>query len=199
MLIYGFFVWVWGEKKCIFLCNESIKSITYPLKRRIEMKLKLASIFFALTFLSNTALALDTTKITSNVDGKGVIINGYDVVSYFKNPKPLQGSDKIQVNQNGVIYQFATEENKQEFVKDPKKYEPQYGGWCAYAVAEKKEKVEVDPESYRIQEGRLLLFYNTVFGRTKKSWEDPKGIGADAYLKKADKNWPEVINTKPYN
>jgi len=184
-------------KNLFFLCNESIKSTTNSLKRRPEMKYQLAIIVFAFSFLSITALALNITTITSNVNGKGVIIEGYDVVSYFQNTKPLKGNDKIQVNQNGVIYQFANEENKQLFLKEPKKYEPQFGGWCAYAVAVKKEKVEVDPESYLIQDGRLLLFYDSLFAHTKKTWEDPKANGKDTFLKNADKNWPEVMNKKP--
>ncbi len=141
--------------------------------------------------------ALNVTAATANVDKNHVIIDGYDVVSYFNSAKPVKGSDQFSVDQNGIIYHFSSEVNKQTFLKDPKKYEPQYGGWCAYAVAEKKEKVEVDPESFLIQDGRLLLFFKAFYADTKKEWEKATGKGKVEYLKLADKNWPEVIHKKP--
>ena len=156
----------------------------------------LLALFFVYTPISISAFAANPTEITQNVNKNGAIIDGYDVVSYFTGTHPTKGSEKFRVEQNGVSFLFVNEQNKQAFLKEPKKYEPQFGGWCAYAVAEKKEKVEVDPENYLIQDGRLLLFYDSFFAHTKKSWEDQKGIGKEAYLKKADKNWPEVMKQR---
>ena len=177
-------------------CNVLSDSITNPLNGEYEMKQLTKSLFVLSLALNTMAFAADGVKSQFNVDSDHVILEGYDVVSYFNQPKPVKSDPKkpkIEVNRDGVVYRFVSEENKQTFLKDPKKYEPQFGGWCAYAVAEKKEKVEVDPESYLIQDGRLLLFYNSVFARTRKLWESKDGVGKEAYLKLADKNWPEVL------
>jgi YHS domain-containing protein len=124
----------------------------------------------------------------ANVDKSGVILEGYDAVSYFQSKGPQKGDPKIQSQFAGATYLFSTEANRQEFLKDPKKYSPQFGGWCAYAVADSKSKVEVDPKSFLIQDGRLLLFYNGLWADTRKKWlKDSK-----TFLKTADANWPEV-------
>lgn len=153
---------------------------------------------FKLTFLifSLWASAASAAPI-ENLDKNGVALQGYDPVSYFKSEKPQKGTERIHVKQGDVIYWFANEGHKQEFLKDPKKYEPQYGGWCAFAVADHKSKVEVDPLSYIVQEGRLLLFYNGLWGDTRKTWLHTKNKDPKAFLKEADQNWPEVKSKGP--
>ena len=130
---------------------------------------------------------------TDNVNKSGIILDGYDVVTYFKKNSPQKGDAKFKTEFEGSTYLFASDENKQEFLKTPQKYVPAYGGWCAYAVAEKQEKVEIDPKSYIIQDGRLLLFYNGFWGDTRAKWlKDDKD-----FLKKADTFWPTVKNKEP--
>ena len=114
-------------------------------------------------------------------------------MSYFKSAAPQKGDPAIEVQYGGATYRFASEANKQEFLKDPGKYAPQFGGWCAYAVASSKSKVDVDPQSFLIQDGRLLLFYNGILANTRKKWlKDSKN-----FLKTADANWPEVEKKDP--
>ena len=148
-------------------------------------------------FLCTLAVLMKTPTIwaaaPANVDASGVILQGYDAVSYFKSTQPQKGDPKIQTNFEGSIYQFATVANKEEFLKTPKKYAPQFGGWCAYAVADSKSKVEVDPQSFLIQDGRLLLFYNGVWANTRKKWLN----NSQNFLKTADANWPQVENKEP--
>lgn len=127
-----------------------------------------------------------------NTDKNGVILGGYDVVSYFQKNGPQKGNSKIQVALNGVTYLFSSEENKTLFLKDPKRYEPAFGGWCAYAVADSKSKVEVDPKSFVIQDGRLLVFYDGIFADTRKKWTTTKSKSPNLFLKEADMNWPEI-------
>lgn len=116
---------------------------------------------------------------------KGVAISGYDPVSYFSN-KPQKG--KISYTYNGIIYKFANEANLSAFMKSPAKYEPAYGGWCAYAMGAKGEKVEVDPENYKILNGKVYLFYKSFFNNTLNTWNDD-----EAKLKKqADANWIKI-------
>ncbi len=133
----------------------------------------------------------------ANLNKQGVILDGYDAVSYFQGSQPKKGSSQFQAQHDGATYWFASAENKQEFLKNPKKYEPQFGGWCAYAVADSKSKVDVDPKSFVIQDGRLLLFYNGLWGDTRKKWMSTKDKDSKIYLKEADANWPEVKNKEP--
>lgn len=132
-----------------------------------------------------------------NVDKVGLAIQGYDPVAYFNSGKATRGSADFKVQLGERIYWFVSEKNKTEFLKDPKKFEPQFGGWCAYAVADSKQKVEIDPQSFLIQDGRLLLFYNGFWGDTRKKWLQTKGKDAKHFLQQADRNWPEVENKEP--
>jgi YHS domain-containing protein len=125
-----------------------------------------------------------------NLDKSKLAIAGYDPVAYFPEGggKPLKGSDKISVTHKGVVYRFATEENKALFLKTPDKFEPQYGGWCAYAMAQ-GEKVEIDPKSFKITDGKLLLFYKSFFNDTREKW-----VKEEAPLtKKADAGWKTIL------
>ncbi|WP_299890387.1 YHS domain-containing (seleno)protein [uncultured Lacinutrix sp.] len=120
---------------------------------------------------------------------KGFIIQGYDVVSYFEN-KAEKGSKDYTVTHDGVKYKFSSKEHLETFNKNPKRYIPQYGGYCAYAIAEKSKKVSIDPETFEIRDGKLYLFYNSWGTNTLELWleKDVKGL-----QKKADQNW-ELIN-----
>lgn len=115
-------------------------------------------------------------------------IQGYDPVSYFSN-KVMKGNKKYTTKYMGIVYYFSSETNKNNFLKNPSKYEPQYGGWCAFAMGVYGKKVEIDPETFKIIDGKLYLFYNAYFNNTLKSWnKDEKNLKA-----KADKNWPTLI------
>ncbi len=115
---------------------------------------------------------------------KGLAIEGYDPVSYF-NGKPLKGATALAFTHEGVTYHFANAANLNSFKQNPRGYEPQYGGWCAYAMGNTGEKVEVDPETFKIINGKLFLFYNHLFTNTLKSWNKNEG----PLKAKADVNW----------
>jgi methionine-R-sulfoxide reductase len=130
---------------------------------------------------------------SANVDRAGVILQGYDVVSYFKSDGPKKGDVKIRENFEGATYLFSSALNREAFVRDPKKYVPQFGGWCAYAVANSKSKVDIDPRSFFIENGRLLVFYHGIWADTREKWIRD----SDKFLKQADANWPEVESKGP--
>ncbi|BBH54142.1 YHS domain-containing (seleno)protein [Fluviispira sanaruensis] len=137
----------------------------------------------------NSAANLEES-LTANIKD-GVILKGYDPVSYFKGSKPIKGKPEIKVNINGITYLFSTSENKIEFLKNPKKYTPEYEGWCATAVAD-GYKFDIHPENYKITNDRLFLFYKGWRGNAKTDWlKDEPG-----QIKKADENWPKVRNEK---
>src|ERR1051326_871362 len=89
-----------------------------------------------------------------NVSADGVAISGYDPVSYFPEGggRPRRGDPGFTVVRQGRTYRFASDANRDAFARDPERFEPQFGGWCAYAVAN-GYKFEVDPESFRIEDG----------------------------------------------
>lgn len=119
-----------------------------------------------------------------------VAIQGYDPVGYFTQSKAIKGFPKINLSHLGVIYYFSSEATKKLFEANPQKYEPQYGGWCAYAMGSNAEKVEIDPKTFKILDGKLYLFYNAYWNNTLKSWnKDEKNLKI-----KADKNWLKFIN-----
>jgi len=132
-----------------------------------------------------------------NLNKKGYMLEGFDAVSYFKGSQPVKGSPQISTQVDGGTFLFSSEENKNEFLKDPKKFQPQFGGWCAYAVADSKSKVEVDPQSFIIQDGRLLLFYKGIWGQTRQKWLHTQNKNSTQYLKEADSNWPEILHKEP--
>lgn len=126
---------------------------------------------------------------TFNLSGQAIAIEGYDPVSYFLDKKPAKGKKELAVYYQGVNYWFATPEHKALFLKNPTAYEPAYGGWCAYAMGAKGEKVSVDPETYKIVNNKLYLFYNRFFNNTLKEWNKD-----EANLKsKADQSWNKII------
>jgi YHS domain-containing protein len=131
--------------------------------------------------------AQDNRSAAFNLDD-GVAIQGYDPVAYFTEHKAVEGSKKYSAKAEGVTYYFSSDEHKQTFLKDFKRYEPQYGGWCAYAMGETGEKVEVDPETFKVVDGKLYLFYNKFFNNTLPKWN----ANEKSLKEKADKNWTQL-------
>lgn len=119
-----------------------------------------------------------------------VAIQGYDPVAYFTLNKAVKGKKEIASEAEGIIYYFSSVANRDLFVKNYKAYEPQYGGWCAYAMGFSGEKVEIDPETFKILDGKLYLFYHSWTNNTLPKWnKDEKNLKG-----KADKNWNVIFN-----
>jgi YHS domain-containing protein len=136
--------------------------------------------------LVGTVFAQSKTLI--NVDKSGLAVQGYDVVAYFTDGKPVKGDAQFSSNHGGARYQFASAEHKAAFDKEPAKYAPQFGGYCAYAVS-KKTTAKIEPDAFQIVDGRLLLQYDK--GIRDKFSKDTKGN-----LAKADANWPGLVEKK---
>ena len=136
------------------------------------------------------AQAANMRKTQLNLDKSGLAIQGYDPVAYFTSGKAVEGKKDISLDYQGASYRFASTANRDAFRADPGKYEPQYGGWCAYAMGSSGDKVEVDPETFKIVDGRLYLFYNKFFNNTLKTWNKD-----EAHLRpSADKNWTKFAH-----
>lgn len=116
---------------------------------------------------------------------KGIAIQGYDPVAYFTQNKAVKGNKQMAAIADGVTYYFSSAGNKDLFLKNYSKYEPLYGGWCAYAMGSTNEKVEIDPETFKIKDGKLFLFYHSWANNTLNKWNKDE-INLHS---KADKNW----------
>jgi YHS domain-containing protein len=139
-------------------------------------------IIFTITISSLSAQTIDYNL------KKGYAANGYDVVSYFNN-KAIEGNRNFTATYDNTKYKFSSENNLNTFKKDPKMYIPQYGGYCAYAVAIKSNKVSINPKTFKINEGKLYLFYNAWGTNTLELWQKQN---ESELQKKADANWENI-------
>ncbi len=146
----------------------------------------------SLLIISGSLLAQEAGSIRKkqyNIE-EGIAIQGYDPVAYFKQNKAVKGKKELAVFTEGVTYYFSTPENKEAFRKTPTAFEPEYGGWCAYAMGAKGEKVSIDPATYKIINNKLYLFYNKFFNNTLKDWNKD-----ESNLKlKADASWQKIYH-----
>lgn len=119
----------------------------------------------------------------------GIAIQGYDPVAYFKQNKAVRGNKDLSIYHQGAVYHFSSVENKEEFKRNVARYEPEYGGWCAYAMGASGEKVSIDPATFKIVNNKLYLFYNKFFNNTLKDWnKDEPNLKA-----KADASWVKLF------
>jgi YHS domain-containing protein len=130
-----------------------------------------------------TALAGDP-KPAVNVTGN-LALNAYDAVAYVTDGKPVRGLPHLSTSWSGAMWQFASAEHRDAFLKDPERYAPQFGGYCAWAVAH-GYTANGDPEVWTIVDGKLYLNYSK---RVQKRWEaDIPGC-----IIKGQANWPGVL------
>jgi YHS domain-containing protein len=111
-------------------------------------------------------------------------IDGYDPVAYFSG-KATKGLKSITYG--GVVYYFSTVANFNLFKAAPANYEPQYGGWCAYAMGQKGEKFAINPKTFKIVNGKLYLFFSELFNNTLTDWNKNEKVllqNANTYWKK---------------
>lgn len=151
------------------------------------MKKQILILLLMLSGITGFAQNLSKETQLYNLEKK-LALQGYDAVAYFKG-KPQAGKKENAASYQGVTYYFANTANKEAFLKTPTAYLPQYGGWCAYAMGSSGEKVEVDPETFQILDGKLYLFYNAYFNNTLKSWNKDRAN----LKKKAEANWKKFV------
>lgn len=141
-----------------------------------------------LSIIGSIVISLSLAQTVNYNLKDGYMAEGYDVVAYFSN-KALEGKKIYSTTYDGAKYKFSSQTNLTLFKENPAKYSPQYGGWCAYAIGAKKDKVSINPETFEIRNGKLYLFYNAWFMNTLKYWLEE---GAEALRTKADTNWEQI-------
>lgn len=115
----------------------------------------------------------------------GIAIKGYDPVAYFTQNKPVKGVDAYVYEWQGAKWKFANQADLDAFKASPAKYAPQYGGYCAYGVAN-DNLVSIEPDKFTIIDGKLYLNYD---GDVQAKWlKDPAG-----YIRKADGKFSNLL------
>jgi YHS domain-containing protein len=148
--------------------------------------LHLSGLSILLGFCITTSLLADEKdKHLLNLDKQGVALQGYDPVAFFSAGKPVKGDLERTSSYEGAAYHFSTEENRAAFLADPKKYTPQFGGYCAYGVS-RGYTAPIKVDAFQIVDGRLLLQYD-------KGARDLFNKDTNASLRKADANWPALV------
>jgi YHS domain-containing protein len=118
----------------------------------------------------------------------GKAIKGYDPVAFFKESKPVKGSDKFQYKWKDATWFFSTSENLEAFKADPEKYAPQYGGYCAYGTSQ-GHKAPTQTDTWTVLNDKLYFNYND---KVKELWtKDQANL-----IKVADEKWLEVKGQK---
>jgi YHS domain-containing protein len=149
--------------------------------------MKTASFILFLLISAQLCLGQDDAARRRNFNTENYIaLRQFDPVSYFKG-KPAKGTEKIQYDHKGITYYFSSEANRDEFKKSPEKYEPAFGGWCAYTVATTGERARVDPTSFKIVSGKLYLFHNFNGDNRLLKWNNHPSKGK--LIESANKKW----------
>jgi YHS domain-containing protein len=138
----------------------------------------------ALLGTTGGAIAQSRTGGTINQMHAGQALKGYDAVSYFSG-RPVVGREDISFEHGGGAYRFATQQNREAFKANPARYAPQYGGFCAWGIAQGK-LFDIDPATgWEVSDGKLLLFFNpTILGL----WKAERA----ALWARAEQNWPRL-------
>ena len=113
----------------------------------------------------------------------GLAIRGYDPVAYFTQSRPVEGDAAHAANWQGVEWRFASAEHRERFLANPEAYAPQYGGYCAWAVAAKGEAYPIDPTAWRIVDDRLYLNFSHD---VQETWEED----IPGFIERGDARWP---------
>lgn len=139
----------------------------------------------ALTALAASTAAVARESVVYTGTFSSTAVGGYDPVAYFTENKPVKGNSKISTEYKGAKWYFASPENRDKFVAAPTLYEPQYGGYCAWAVSQGKT-ASGDPQFWKVVNNKLYLNYDAD---VQKKWE----ANIPDFIQKANANWPKVL------
>ena len=130
---------------------------------------------------SGVAFAVDPVNTTR----RGVAIDGHDPVAYFEFGEPREGVPEHAFDWQGATWRFASAAHRDLFAADPARYAPQYGGYCAWAVAQ-GTTAGIDPEAWRIVDGKLYLNYSP---KIQRRWAE----NVPGHIEAADRHWPRLL------
>lgn len=123
-----------------------------------------------------------------NTDDHGYALNGYDAVAYVRKGVAMEGLEEYTYEYDGVKFKFSRPAYLNEFKQNPEQYLPAYKGWCAYAIAKDGSFVDVNPKTFKVQDGKLLMFYDKFGINTLKKWEKD----SEQMIQKAEEQWNQI-------
>lgn len=149
-------------------------------------------------FILASAMIFSSTAFAEDIwaDANKVALGGYDVVAYQTVHTSVRGSKDHSTKINDTILYFSSNENLQMFKKDPQKYLPQYGGYCAFGVGQNNVKVLSDPKTFKFHNGKLHLFYNDFHKGKVLNTIIPWNENEKKLSSNADKNWKKLKDVK---
>jgi hypothetical protein len=131
------------------------------------------------------SLSASAPKPAVNTQSDSLALRGYDAVAYFTEGQAIRGVPQFDTTRNGAKWRFATAEHRDRFVNAPDTFAPQFGGYCAWAVAH-GYTANGDPEVWKIVDGRLYLNYSR---RVQRKWE----ANIPEFIRQGLVNWPAVL------
>ena len=144
----------------------------------------IATIVFTAAMAAGGASAFADDSVNTGYFG-GVAIMGYDPVAYFTDGKAVKGSEEFSYDWLGTPWHFANAKHREMFMSEPLKYAPQYGGYCAGEVVFGSVTINIDPEAFKIIDGKLYLVYQ----KDAATW---LAENAGDAMPKATANWPKI-------
>ena len=151
----------------------------------MTIRLRWTVAFGVIALAAIAASALAGSKPAVNLSRGQLALRGYDAVAYMTASRPVPGTTDFVYRWNGAVWRFSTAANRDTFARDPARYAPEFGGYCAYAVS-RGYTADGDPHAWRIVDGRLYLNYSK---RVQALWEED----TPGNIAKGRRNWPGVL------
>ena len=151
----------------------------------LAAKAIIGAVLFVAAMWSGALALSPASAATFYYNDSGIAIQGFDVVSFHTERKSKTGKPEFYVDWKGARWRFSTPENRDLFAANPTQYAPQYGGWCAYAMARGYQATTDVRNAWTLHQGKLYLNYSVGI---KASWEQEK----KASIPRADGNWPRL-------
>lgn len=140
---------------------------------------------------SQSGVPLDEDVDWNMCEQNGVGVGGYDLTSYRRPNGPVMGDEDITAKHDGRTYWFESDANRSQFLADPERFLPAYGGFCAITLALGRVTCP-DYTNFQIEKDRLLLFEVTGFTNGRTLWNSD----AMGFRQQADGNYVQLIELK---
>lgn len=148
--------------------------------------------FLIATILLFTALGFsqNSLKVNHNIDDSKIALQGYSPVSYLDLGIAQRGLKEYKVTYDGLVYYFTSQDQKKVFEANPRKYLPEYGGYCAFGISV-GAKFRVDPNKFLVKDAKYYLFLYDLEVDAQQLWLDGNH---KELVAKADNNWNKLKN-----
>lgn len=152
------------------------------------MKTRIKSAILVIAIIMTSSISFGQDKKANNIDDSKIALQGYSPVSYLDLGLAQRGTKQFKTVHKEVVYYFTSADQKASFDKNPSKYLPQYGGFCAFGVYV-GAKFRVDPNKFVVSNGKYYLFLNNLEVDAKQLWITESET---KLVNTANKNWKSL-------